>query len=330
MARFDLPLELLALYKPERTEERDFDEFWASTLVDVAKHPLEPRFVAMASPLESLEVFDASFAGYGGQRVAAWLILPAIRERRLPCVVEFLGYGGGRSYPWDHLLWSAAGYAHFVMDNRGQGSGWSHGITCDEGPATGYSLTGWFTRGIESPEAYYYRRLIADAARAIEAAASHPAVDPGCVAVHGISQGGGLSIAAAALSDRVRFLMPEVPGPCHHRRAVELTDSDPYAEITRYLSVHRGNEERVFRALSYFDCVNFAARTKLPALYSVGLMDNVCPPSTIFAAYNWHAGPKEIRVYRYNGHEGGGIFHARECFGFAKREFGRPASTHLP
>ena len=62
-----------------------------------------------------------------------------------------------------------------------------------------------------------------------------------------------------------------------------------------------------------------AARTKVPALYSVGLMDTICPPSTVFAAYNWHAGPKEINVYPYNNHEGGGTFQTRTRLEYARR-----------
>jgi cephalosporin-C deacetylase len=34
-------------------------------------------------------------------------------------------------------------------------------------------------------------------------------------------------------------------------------------------------------------------------------MDEVCPPSTVFAAFNHYAGPKEIEVYPFNGHENG-------------------------
>jgi cephalosporin-C deacetylase len=34
-------------------------------------------------------------------------------------------------------------------------------------------------------------------------------------------------------------------------------------------------------------------------------MDTICPPSTVFAAYNHYAGPKEIEVYPFNGHEQG-------------------------
>ena len=44
--------------------------------------------------------------------------------------------------------------------------------------------------------------------------------------------------------------------------------------------------EQVFKTLSYFDGVNFAARAHAPALFSVALMDAVCPPATVFAAYN--------------------------------------------
>ena len=45
-----------------------------------------------------------------------------------------------------------------------------------------------------------------------------------------------------------------------------------------------------------------------PALFSVAMMDPVCPPTTVFAAYNAYAGPKDIAVYEFNGHEGGEAF----------------------
>lgn len=329
MAFYDLPREELPGYKPERREEKDFDAFWDSTLAEARKRPLDPVFAPACMGLDAVEAFDLSFSGFGGQRVAGWLVLPApalrsslpaARSGRLPCVVEFIGYGGGRSFPWDFLFWSAAGFAHFVMDSRGQGGAWSPGDTPDLG-ASGPAVPGFMTRGIESPEDYYYRRIMTDAVRAVEAAAAHPAVDPDRIAVAGGSQGGGLSIAAAALSKQVRFLMPEVPFLCHYRRATEITDDDPYGEISRYLHTRRDAEERTFRTLSYFDGLNFAARTMVPALYSVGLMDTICPPSTVYAAYNWHSGPKELRVYPYNNHEGGGPFHAREKLAFARKLF---------
>ena len=70
--------------------------------------------------------------------------------------------------------------------------------------------------------------------------------------------------------------------------------------------------DAAFRTLSYFDGVNFAARAKAPALFSVALMDDICPPSTVYGAYNAYAGAtKTIESYTFNNHEGGGVFQER-------------------
>ena len=74
--------------------------------------------------------------------------------------------------------------------------------------------------------------------------------------------------------------------------------------------------DRAFTTLSYHDGMNFAARAKAPALFAVGLMDEICPPSTVFAAYNHYAGPRDIRVWPYNGHEGGDVLQVAEQFAF--------------
>jgi cephalosporin-C deacetylase len=65
--------------------------------------------------------------------------------------------------------------------------------------------------------------------------------------------------------------------------------------------------------------VNFSARAKAKALFSVGLMDMICPPSTVFAAYNHYKGEKDIKIYPFNGHEGGGTFHTYEKMKFVKK-----------
>jgi cephalosporin-C deacetylase len=98
-----------------------------------------------------------------------------------------------------------------------------------------------------------------------------------------------------------------VPFLCHYRRATQITDNDPYAEIVRYCKIHCDQVDQVFRTLSYFDGVNFATRARAPAFFSTSLMDNTCPPSTVFAAYNYYGGQKQIKVYEFNQHDGGGI-----------------------
>jgi cephalosporin-C deacetylase len=314
---FDMPLAELRAYKPEREEPADFDSFWADTLADARSHPLEAVFEPFDAGLATIEVFDVTFAGFGGQPIKGWFILPRdrsvspfVRDGRLPCVVEYIGYGGGRGRPIDWLTMPSAGHAHLVMDVRGQGSTWRSGDTpdVDAGAATG-QFPGYMTGGIEDPQTYYYRRLMTDAVRAVEAARAHPAVDPARVAVNGGSQGGGLTLAVAGLVPDLMLATPDVPFLCHWRRAATITDSDPYHELVRYMKIHRDSVERVFRTLSYFDGLNFAARAKAPALFSVALMDETCPPSTVFAAYNHYAAAKQIEVYPFNGHEGGESLH---------------------
>jgi cephalosporin-C deacetylase len=319
---FDLPLEQLKTYLPARTEPADFDAFWNRTLSESRKFPLGSSFVPVETDLKLVEVFDVTYNGFGGQPIKGWFILPKAVQTPLPCVVEYIGYGGGRGLAHEWLGWANAGYAHFVMDTRGQGSTWRTGDTPDPELEGGNpQIPGFMTRGILKPDTYYYRRVFVDAVRAVEAARSHPLVDNQRVGVTGGSQGGGIALAAAGLISDLAIVMPDVPFLCHYRRAVEIIDTDPYNEITRYCKNHRDQIETAFNTLSYFDGLNFAARAKAPALFSVGLMDTICPPSTVFAAYNHYAGSKEIRIWQFNNHEGGEAYQVIEKMKFASERF---------
>jgi len=178
MAFFDLDPEQLKTYQPARQEPAGFDSFWQATLAEARRHPLNARFEASAYRLKTVEVFDVTFAGYNGQPIKGWFLLPRHRPEKLPCVVEYIGYGGGRGFPVEWLKWSAAGYAHMVMDTRGQGSAWRAGHTPDLQPeGSNPHHPGFMTDGVLDPKTYYYRRVFTDAVRAVEAARSHPAVD---------------------------------------------------------------------------------------------------------------------------------------------------------
>ncbi len=310
---FDLPLEQLQTYLPARSEPTDFDAFWTETLEQTRAYPLEATFVPVQTALRTLDVCDVTFAGYGGQPIKGWLLLPKNHSEPLPCIVEYIGYGGGRGLPLEWTLFPSAGYALLVMDTRGQGSTWRTGDTPDSEPQGGNpQVPGFMTRGILQPHTYYYRRLFTDAVRAVEVAQSHPAVRSSQVFVNGGSQGGGIALAVAGLVHDLAGVISDVPFLCHFPRATTLVDTLPYGEISAFCRRHRDKVDAVFQTLSYFDGLNFAARAKNPALFSVGLMDDICPPSTVFAAFNHYAGTKEIRVYPFNNHEGGEAFHILE------------------
>ena len=224
-------------------------------------------------------------------------------------VVEYIGYGGGRGHPLDWLTWSCAGHPHLVMDTRGQGGSWRSADTPDPGDTGAPSTPGFMTRGIMDPRSHYYTRLFVDAARAVDAARSWPAGAGRPIVTTGASQGGGLAIAAAHLASGIAATLPDVPFLAHPQRALEVTDTSPYRELAEYCRVRPDRVDQVFATLAYLDVVNHARRARAAALFSVGLTDTITPPSTIFAAYNHYAGPKDIAVYPYSGHEGGGTRH---------------------
>ncbi|WP_285042316.1 acetylxylan esterase [Plantibacter sp. LMC-P-059a] len=306
MAQFDLPIAQLQQYLPDREEAADFDAFWADTIAEA--HALaQPTQRERSNPeLTGLIVEDVTFSGFGGDPIKGWFIRPAGATGPLPCVVHYIGYSGGRGFAHQWTMLPSAGYAVFVMDTRGQGSANLPGATADP-VGSGPQVAGKMSAGLDSRETYYYRRVFTDAALAVDVVRSFPEVDPARVVVAGVSQGGGIALAAAGLSEGLAGALVDVPFLSHYRRALQITDASPFAELKTFLISRRGQEEQVFRILSYFDATNFAARATAPTLFSVALCDAVCPPSTVYAAFNHYAGAqKDIAVYPYNGHEGGG------------------------
>jgi cephalosporin-C deacetylase len=312
----DLPLDELRRYRPEVAEPSDFSAFWAGEVAAAREHGGEPEFVSVDTPIRHAEVLDVTFPGHGGAPIKGWLLAPRDPAPGAAFVVEYVGYGGGRGDPLDWLALSSAGHPHLIMDLRGQGGGWRGADTPDPADGGAPSTPGFLTRGIADPHSHYYTRLFVDAVRAVDAARTHPLASGRPLVVTGASQGGALAIATAHLADDVAATMPDVPFLAHPRRAAEITDARPYRELIDFCSVHSDRVDDVFATLSYVDVVNHGRHASVPALFSVGLIDEITPASTVFAAYNHYAGPKEIAVYPFNGHEGGGTRHLRAKLAF--------------
>jgi cephalosporin-C deacetylase len=292
MPWFDLPLEQLRTYRTTTEEPPGLDQWWADRIAQ-AQDRARPPVLAMYQPdvYAPLEVFDVEFSGARGDRVRAWYIKPAGATQT---VVKFIGYGGGRGLPAEHTLLAALGYAVFVMDTRGQGGKWSTG---DTAPANSTVMT----TDITHPEDYYYTRLFTDAVRAVQTAVELSQAAQ--VAVTGASQGGGLSLAAAALApDLVAVCNADVPFLCDIQRAITLAPVAPYTEIPEFLDQNTALIPVALDTLRYIDCALLARRITAHCLLSTGLMDTICPPSTVFAAYNEITAGKDIAVYPYTRH----------------------------
>ncbi|HOW00721.1 MAG TPA: acetylxylan esterase, partial [Rhodoglobus sp.] len=296
MPRTDLTLDELRAYRSAAEVPADFDEFWDRTLAESRAAGGDVILVPAESPVSELVVEDLTFAGFGGEPIRGWVIRPRDSQPRAT-VVQYVGYGGGRGLPHEHLHWASSGFVHVVMDTRGQGSAWGTGGDTPDPHGSGPAFPGFMTRGIQSRESYYYRRVFTDAVRLIDAVRGFDFVDPIAVAVTGGSQGGAISLAVAGLVPGLRAVMPDVPFLCDFRRSVELTPDAPFTELRNYLAIHRDVVDETFTTLSYFDGVNFARRATAPARFSVALMDPIVLPSTVFAAYNDYAGDdREIDV----------------------------------
>lgn len=317
----DLTQPELGAYQSNVAMPADFSAFWEATIAEARAIGGVVSIVAADTTLKAVEAFDVTFPGFGGHPIKGWLVLPANRTGKLPLVVQYLGYGGGRGFPHEQLHWAASGYAYFRMDTRGQGSGWSTGGTADP-VGTTPSIPGMMTKGILDKDDYYYRRVFTDAVRAIDAMLAQDFVDADRIAICGGSQGGGISLAVAGIDPRVKAVMPDVPFLCDYRRAMAKASRDPYGEIVRFLAQHRDKKDVVFETLNYFDGVNFARQSRAAALFSVAVMDETCPPSTVYGAYNAYAGAdKTMEEYEYNNHEGGQAFQDRAQMVWLGRRF---------
>ena len=293
----DMPLEQLRVYKPRLTRRKDFRAFWARTIDAAVAQPLGARFEPVRYPAAGVRVFRTIYDGFEAGTVSGWRVEPE-KKGRHPALVVYHGYSGRSPCVFNLLPWAQQGFTVLAVDCRGQDGGSTDAAVYPEGHRPGY-----MTAGILDKETYYYRYVYADCVRAVELAASLETVDADRIGVMGGSQGGGLSLAAAALApDRVKAAGPAVPFLCHYERAVDMAEY-PYREIADYIKAWPERQGRVFETLSYFDNMNLADRIKARTLISIGLWDAICPPSTVYAVVNRMKCPKQAAVYACTGHE---------------------------
>lgn len=300
---FDLPLEELKQYQGRNPRPADFDDYWNQGLAEM--HAIDPQVELRPADFQTsfAECFHLTFSGMGGARIHAKLLRPRHVSEPHPALLMFHGYSVNSGDWVDKLGYVAAGFTVAAMDSRGQG-----GLSQDIGGVLGGTLHGHIIRGLDdAPQKLLFRQIFLDTAELARIVMDMPDVDEKRVGATGGSQGGGLTLACAALEPRIWRAAPVYPFLCDYQRVWELgVDEAAYAELRDYFRRFDPRHERetaIFTKLGYVDVQHLCPRIEAEILFASALRDSICPPSTQFAAYNKIHAPKSMVFYPDFGHE---------------------------
>lgn len=303
-------------YLPGLTKKEDFEAFWELTLNQAKKVPLQPQRTEIDYPSRHVGVYDIAYNGMDETSIRGWLIVPHfLKKESYPCLIHYHGFSGSRGEPSDHMHWAMMGLAVLSVDCRDQG-----GPTGNSASYTHGFVGNVAVKGVHDKMEYYYRYAYMDCLKAIDFACVQAEIDPTRIVIEGVSQGGALGMAVSALDDRPAAVLVDVPSNSNLEARVEGCHG-AFGGVTEYLKRHPEQTDLVLDNLSYFDTMNMADRIHCPVLASVALKDEVCPPQMYFATYNRIRTEKEMNIYPFNGHEGGGSRQTEAKLAYLQRKF---------
>lgn len=276
----------------------DFDRFWEGEIAALKRIPLDARMTLLPERCTARsDVYHVSFQNERqGSRIYGILSVPKA-PGRYPAILNVPG-AGVRAYQGDTYL-ADDGFISLTIGIHGLP------VTLDDevyASLAAGALDRYWLQGLDSRKDFYYRRVYLGLVRSLDFIYTLPQFDGDFVAVSGGSQGGALSIVAAALDKRVRCYTAFYPALC---------------DLTGYLKGRAAGWPAMFRfeqdktasvvaqkaaVSAYFDVVNFARKVSVPGFFSWGYKDEVCPPTSMYAAYNAVTAPKQLVVYPDTGH----------------------------
>ena len=305
MACFEMPVDQLWSYLGCNPRPDDFDAYWDNALDEMRNTDPKVELIPSSFQTPYADCFDLYFTGVRGARIYAKYLRP--KQNGVPphpAILQFHGYSGSSGDWMDKLPFVALGFSVAALDCRGQG-----GRSEDTGGMRGNTLKGHIIRGLDdAPENMMYRHLFLDTAQLASIVMSLREVDADRVGAMGMSQGGGLTLACAALEPRIKRAVPMCPFLCDYQRVWQMDlAKHAYEELTDYFRRFDPRHERendLFTRLGYIDCQHLAPRIRGEVFMAMGLMDEICPPSSQFAAYNKITAPKRAAIYPDFAHEG--------------------------
>jgi cephalosporin-C deacetylase-like acetyl esterase len=294
-------------------EPADFDAFWQGKKAALAAHPftceVKPLADDLRKPIARFEAdgYECLVVGVavpldGVRPVQGYLARPKMaKPGGHPAILHLRAAGVSGNWciasPWDAMN-LAKEYGAIVLDIN------AHGLPNDQ-PKEFYStieqneLRDYKLQGARSRDSFYFVGMYARLLRSVDFLCREPAWDQRHLIAMGGSQGGGQAMAIAGLDARVSAVCVAVPAMCNFSAVLHGSTSGWPNPVG---SVRGADQAEVAAAVSYCDNVNLAARSKAETLILVGLIDQVCPPQGVYAAFNNLTGRKRIIAYPHRGH----------------------------
>ncbi|WP_294079395.1 acetylxylan esterase [Proteiniphilum sp. UBA5384] len=278
--------------QPTTTLPSDFEQFWENAKAELAKVPVKPVLTLMPERCtDKVDVYHVSIDNIKG-KIYGILCRPKA-EGKYPAILHVPG-AGVRPYYGD-VASAEKGIVTFQIGIHGVPVNMEQRVydNLRTGPLDGYQ-----TANLDDKDNYYYKRVYLGCVRAVDFIESLDCFNGRDIAVTGGSQGGALSIITAALDSRIDYLAAFYPA---------------LSDLTGYLHGRAGGWPHMFRnnftnkpekieTSSYYDVANFARFVKISGWYSWGYNDNVCPPTSMYAAYNVISAPKELHLFQETQH----------------------------
>ena len=278
--------------EPTTTLPSDFEVFWDKGKEDLSKVPVNPVLTLMPERCtDKANVYHVQIDNIKG-KIYGILCTPK-EEGKYPAILHVPG-AGIRPYYGD--VWEAeAGFVSFTIGIHGIPVNLDQSVYTDLMQG---ALNSYWTTNLDDKDRAYYKRVYLGCVRAVDFIESLECFNGEDIGVTGGSQGGALSIVTAGLDSRIDYLAAFYPA---------------LSALTGFLHGRAGGWPQIFRddytnkpekieTSKYFDVVNFARFVKVPGWYSWGYNDNVCPPTSMYAAYNVITAVKELHVFQETQH----------------------------
>ncbi|MEO8765247.1 MAG: acetylxylan esterase [Ginsengibacter sp.] len=283
--------------KPTVGNPTDFTDFWTGAKTALAKIPIDAKVTLLPDRCtEKVNVYHVNLQNFPGTSRLYGILCVPVKEGKYPALLCVPG-AGVRPYS-GNIAMAEKGMITFEIGIHGIPVTMDVNVYNSLGAG---ALNGYQNFNLDDKDRFYFKRVYLGCIRANDFIFSLPQFDGTNLAVTGGSQGGALSIVTAGLDPRVKWLAAYYPALC---------------DVTGYLNGRAGgwphyfdknnlafnNKKDKIETCGYYDVVNFARLVKIPGMYSWGFNDDVCPPTSMYAAYNVIPGSKSLYLALETAH----------------------------